>query len=123
VRGWSGSRRPDVRPEMVVVASGGQEQSARITPDRLAQAESSGVETLGVVQVSDMQMYMAHRGAWRQSIPFQTTPGCNHIVEVERIGRHHQFPITPLPHLPGTIRVDLDSESVGIHRYSASLTR
>src|SRR5689334_4658539 len=99
---------------MMVIAAGGEEQRAGITPDSLVEAQPAGVESVGVLQATDVQMYVAQSGTWRESIPMQIAPGCDHIVEVEWIGRHHQFTITLYPHLAGTIRVDLDSESVGI---------
>ena len=54
------ARGPRVRAEMMMVAAGGHEQRARVAPDHLVETERVMVEGGARVEVTDVQMDVAH---------------------------------------------------------------
>src|SRR6185503_17971835 len=57
-----GAARPGVGAEVVMIAPGGHEQSARITPNHFVEAECVVIERLGALDVVDVEVDVAkHR--------------------------------------------------------------
>src|SRR5215203_1054030 len=72
------------------------------------------VEGRGFLQVSHVQMHVTHCRACRHSVPRRVASPRDDALDIKRIGCHHELPFDGLPHLSGTIGVDLDAESVWI---------
>lgn len=116
VGGWrSGAWScPDIRAQVVVVASCAKEQSTRINPRNAIEPERLGVEGCSLLQIADVQVHMSDHGAGRHTRPALTICRTDNATHVDRVGRNHQLLTEAAPGRARSIRIHLDSETVRI---------
>src|SRR5918994_3383173 len=68
----------------------------------------------GLLEVTHVQMDVAHDSARRHSGPGRSAGSLEQAGDVQRIGGHHQLASDPPPGLARAVCVDLDAEVVGI---------
>ncbi len=72
------------------------------------------IERLGLFEIPDVQVHMARHSPPREAVPRPTLACARQVVQIERLGGHHQLLAVHTPLAPRTVRVDLDAETVGI---------
>jgi hypothetical protein len=72
------------------------------------------IERLGLVESADVQVHVADRRACRGTVPRRTPAGGDHLLDVQRVGRHGELAIAVPPCLSRTVGVYLDPQIVGI---------
>ena len=71
------------------------------------------IEHLGLIEIADVQVDVADRGARRRASPRLALGRGDNAFDVERIRRHGELAVRFAPGAPGPIGVDLDAEAVG----------
>ena len=99
---------------MVVVAPGREKQRPGVAPHDLVQPESRVVKRGRPLQIAHKQVHVAHPAARRHRRPALAACGAKQIRHVERVRRHHEFPVLLPPGALRTVGVDLDPQPVRI---------
>src|SRR6185436_16836046 len=90
------------------------EESPWIAPDRLVEAKRTVVERLTLLQASDVEMDMTHRGPAGRVGPCLAATSGDHASNIQRVGRHLELPFVPPPAVARSVGIDLDAEPIGI---------
>ena len=111
---WGWPWRPGVGTEMMVIATGREEQRAGIAPHRLVEAETPVVEGFGRVQAPDVQVHVAHGGAGRRTIPVVSSTSGNQLLMSSGSVAIAELSDPDVASVPRPIGVHLDSKAVRI---------
>jgi hypothetical protein len=72
------------------------------------------VERRRLVQVADVQVHVADGGAGGHPRPRLAARGAHQVVQVERLGGHHELPLLDAPGGARPVGVHLDPQPVGV---------